>query len=266
MWQDLNETKYFFFLLLIISLITVMLSLGMYTMQAKKRKWKKRFIRSLIVFSLLASFCYQEYVTKDIPTQEKQDSFVLPSYNGKDIVVINNNIPYFSKQDLKQSSFEYYKPLDHLARAREAYALVGVETLPKDKRGSIGMVKPSGWHLSKYNFIDGKYLFNRCHLIAYELTGENANRENLITGTRQLNVVMMLPYENKIANYIKQTGNHVLYRVRPIYQKDELLARGVLMEARSIEDGGRGILFCVFCFNRQNGVDINYTNGENKAS
>lgn len=181
---------------------------------------------------------------------------------------INGNDPIFENSLMdraKKGPFEEYSSLDSLGRATLATACAGIETMPTEERGSIGEVRPSGWHLAKYDWVDGKYLYNRCHLIGFQLTGENANESNLITGTRYMNVDGMLPYENDIASYIEDTGNHVLYRVTPIYDGDDLVARGVLMEAYSIEDGGAGLSFCVFCPNVQPGVSIDYATGENKA-
>ena len=136
--------------------------------------------------------------------------------------------------------------------------------MPTEERGSIGSVKPSGWQTVKYDFVDGKYLYNRCHLLGYQLTGENANEQNLITGTRYLNVDGMLPFENMVADYVKETDNHVMYRVTPVFDGAELVARGVLMEAYSVEDGGDGVEFCVYCYNVQPGVKIDYATGDSE--
>lgn len=160
--------------------------------------------------------------------------------------------------------FEKYSDLDELGRCGVVYANVCIDTMPTEPRGEIGSIKPSGWHLDKYNdLIDGNYLYNRCHLIAYQLTGENANEKNLITGTRYLNVQGMLGFENQVAEYVKTTNNHVLYRVTPIFEGDNLLASGVLMEAYSVEDYGRGICFCVYVYNVQPGIIIDYATGDN---
>ena len=188
----------------------------------------------------------------------------IPPYAGDPYVVINNNEPNFTKSD-KKFSGEMYSQLDHLGRCGYAMALVGESTMPMEERGQIGQIKPSGWQTVKYDFVDGKYLYNRCHLIGYQLTGENANQKNLITGTRYMNVQGMLPFENMVADYVKETGNHVLYRVTPIYDGKNLLASGVEMEAYSLEDDGEGILFHVFVYNVQPGVEINYATGESKA-
>ena len=188
----------------------------------------------------------------------------IPEYDGKAYVVINNNEPYFDINKYDSNSFEKYSELDSLGRAREAIASIGVDIMPTEKRGSIGMIKPSGWHTIKYDIVDGKYLYNRCHLIGYQLTGENANPKNLITCTRSMNTTGMLEWENKVANYVKETKNHVLYRVTPIYQNDNLLASGVDIEAMSIEDNGRGIKFNVYVYNVQDGIEINYQNGDSK--
>lgn len=188
----------------------------------------------------------------------------IPIYSGKSYVVINDNIPNFNEEDYTKGTFEIYSELDSLGRCGVAFANIGRELMPTEERGSIGMIKPSGWQTVKYDIVNGKYLYNRCHLIGYQLTGENANPKNLITCTRYMNTVGMLEFENKVANYIKETNNHVLYRVTPIFEKDNLLALGVEMEAYSIEDGGEGVKFHVFVYNVQEGIEINYQNGESK--
>ena len=190
----------------------------------------------------------------------------VPDFSGEPYAEINGNFPYFQRSDLTTDSYEYYSPLDLLGRCGETFSCVGTDTMPTEKRGSIGMVKPTGWQMDKYDFIDGKYLYNRCHLQGYQLTAENANERNLITGTRYLNVQGMLPFENETADYVKSTGNHVLYRVTPYFKGFDLVARGVLMEAYSVEDSGRGVCFCVFCYNVLPGVDIDYSTGENSIS
>lgn len=193
------------------------------------------------------------------------DMSSIPEFNGKDAyVVLNNNEPNFTKEDMTTKSFEKYSKLDNLGRCGVAFANVGKDIMPTEERGSIGQVKPSGWQTIKYDIVDGKYLYNRCHLIGYQLTGENANRENLVTGTRYLNIDGMLDFENDIADYVKKTGNHVLYRVTPIFQESELVCRGVQMEALSVEDNGKGIKFNVFAYNAQPGVEIDYSTGKSK--
>lgn len=183
------------------------------------------------------------------------------AYDGKPYVVINDNDPDFTDADMTTTSFESYGELDGLGRCTTAFANIGKDLMPTEKRGSIGEVKPTGWQMAKYDNVDGKYLYNRCHLIGYQLTGENANAKNLITGTRYLNVDGMLPFENMVADYIKETGNHVLYRVTPVFSGDNLVASGVHMEAESVEDNGDGILFNVYCFNAQPGIAIDYATG-----
>ena len=185
----------------------------------------------------------------------------IPEYSDTGYVILNNNNPYFD--DYTKEEFEIYGPLDSLGRCTYAYANVSKHTMPKKKRESIGMIKPSGWHISKYDFIDGKYLYNRCHLIGYQLTGENANEKNLITCTREMNTGVMLEYENKVASYVKKTKNHVMYRVTPIFEDNNLVAKGVIMEGYSVEDSGAGIKFNIFVYNVQDGVIIDYSNGEN---
>ncbi len=175
--------------------------------------------------------------------------------------VLNNNIPQFDEAEITTVAFEKYSELDSLGRCGEAIASVGKEIMPTEERGAIGQVKPSGWQTVKYDIVDGKYLYNRCHLIGYQLTGENANEKNLITGTRYLNVEGMLPFENIVAEYVKETGNHVMYRVTPVFEGENLLAKGVQMEAFSVEDDGKGVSFNVFVNNIQPGVKINYSDG-----
>ncbi len=185
-------------------------------------------------------------------------------YTGDPYVVINQNRPYFTDEEKRNTTaFEIYAPLDNLGRCGTAYANICVELMPTEPRGEIGQVKPTGWHLQKYDIIKDKYLSNRCHLIGFQLAGENANPQNLITGTRYLNIDGMLDAENMIANYVKRTHNHVLYRVTPIFHGNTLLAEGVLMEAWSVEDNGEGICFNIFAFNVQPGVYIDYTDGSN---
>jgi len=193
----------------------------------------------------------QSYLLDDIPEFDNKTAYV----------IINENKPFFTEEEITDVSFEEYSDHDKLGRCGVAIASVGEDIMPKEERGSIGSVKPSGWHSVKYDIVDGKYLYNRCHLIGYQLTGENANRENLITGTRFLNIEGMLTFENMIADYVKETGNHVMYRVTPIYEGENLLASGVLLEALSVEDSGAGIEFCVYSYNAQPGIVIDYKTG-----
>lgn len=186
----------------------------------------------------------------------------IPAYSGEAAIEVNQNVPGFTEEDYTTEAFEQYSPLDELGRCHAAYACVGEEIMPTEERGAIGMVKPSGWHTVKYDFVDGKYLYNRCHLIAYMLSGENANTENLITGTRYLNTEGMLPYENQVADYVHNTGNHVLYRVTPLYEGDNLVASGVEIEASSVEDRGKSLSFHVYCYNVQPGITIDYATGD----
>ena len=216
---------------------------------------------ALVVLAMLAGMWFSK--EKAAPVVDLNG---IPEFNGTAYVEINGNVPYFTGEDMTTEAYEAYAPLDALGRCGAAMSCIGEELMPTEDRGSIGQVKPSGWHTVKYDFVDGKYLYNRCHLIGYQLTGENANRENLITGTRYLNVEGMLPFENMVADYIKETGNHVMYRVTPIFEGEELVARGVLMEAKSVEDNGDGILFCVYVYNNQTGVEIDYLTGESKLA
>lgn len=191
----------------------------------------------------------------------------VPAYSGKAYISVNGNVPYFTAAELTTTSFETYSDLDTLGRCGVTYACIGQDLMPTKERGSIGMVKPTGWHTVRYDdLVDGKYLYNRCHLIGYQLTGENANTQNLITGTRYLNIEGMLPFENMVADYIQETDNHVLYRVTPIFEGNNLLANGVLMEGYSVEDKGAGVSYCVFAYNVQPGIEIDYATGENKLA
>ncbi len=189
---------------------------------------------------------------------------LLPAYSRKPYVEIDGNEPGFTEKDKTKKSFEQYSELDSLGRCGVAYANVGKDLMPTEERSGIGKVKPSGWHTVKYDIVDGKYLYNRCHLIGYQLTAENANEKNLITGTRYMNVEGMLPFENMVADYVKETGNHVLYRVTPVFEGKNLLAKGVQMEAYSVEDEGDAICFNVFVYNVQPGIQIDYATGESK--
>ena len=185
------------------------------------------------------------------------------NYTGNSVAIVNNNTPYFTDSEITTKSFEHYSDLDHLGRCGTATACIGTDIMPTEERGSIGQIKPTGWHTVKYSGIDGNYLYNRCHLIAYCLSGENANEKNLITGTRYLNVEGMLPYETQVAKYMdKNPNNHVMYRATPVYAGSNLVADGVLLEAYSVEDNGKGISFCVFCYNVQPNIKIDYATGE----
>ena len=191
----------------------------------------------------------------------------IPDYTDKIYVEINGNKAEFSDEDKKRTdAFELYTDLDELGRCGVAYANICKELMPTEKRGSIGMIKPSGWQLAKYDSVDGKYLYNRSHLIGFQLAGENANEKNLITGTRYFNVVGMLPFENEVAEYVKETNNHVLYRVTPFFKDTELVARGVKIEAYSVEDSGKGVEFNVFVYNVQPDITINYQDGTSSGS
>lgn len=185
----------------------------------------------------------------------------IPEYNNEPYIEINNNKPYFNDTDMTTNSYEHYSELDNLGRTGVAMACLGPETLPTEKRGPIGMIKPAGWHTVKYpDVIKDLYLYNRCHLIAFELSGENANEKNLTTGTRYLNISGMLPFENKTRKYIDDTHNHVIYRVTPVFINNELVCRGILIEAKSVEDNN--LEFCVYCYNVQPGIIIDYSTGD----
>ncbi len=234
-------------------------------MKRKKRNISM-LLSSLALALIIGIYTYytdnsSAYVNNDDITNIKYDISDIDKFTGYNYIELNGNIPVFEEIDTSKS-FEEYSELDSLGRAGSAFANIGVDLMPTEKRGSIGMIKPSGWHTIKYDIVDGKYLYNRCHLIGYQLTGENANEKNLITCTRQMNTKGMLDFENKVADYIKSTSNHVLYRVTPVYKDDNLLATGVIIEAKSVEDNGEGILFNVFVYNIQNGIEIDYKTGE----
>lgn len=189
----------------------------------------------------------------------------IPAYDGTSpYTVLNGNVPDFTESDWTTSSYEYYSELDGLGRCGYAIASIGTDLMPTEARGSISSVKPTGWQSVQYDIVDGKSLYNRCHLIGFQLTGENANKKNLITGTRYLNVVGMLPFENMVCDYVKETENHVLYRVTPIFDGDNLVADGVQMEGWSVEDEGEGVCFNIFCYNVQPGIEIDYATGESR--
>ncbi len=230
----------------------------------RKRKKKLTLAETLVALVLCAGvFLARTYL---LPAAETISMESIPAYSGEPYVAVEDNQPGFAQEDLTETAFETYAELDALGRCGTAYANVCPELMPTEERGSIGQVKPSGWQTAKYDCVDGKYLYNRCHLIGYQLTGENANEENLITGTRYLNVDGMLPFENMVADYVTETGNHVLYRVTPVFEGTELVARGVQMEALSVEDNGAGISFNVFCYNVQPGVEIDYATGASREA
>ena len=197
-----------------------------------------------------------------LPGGNDRDYSAVEEYADKPYVEMNSNKPEFD--ELSTKVFEEYSELDGLGRCGVAYACVGLEIMPTEERGAIGQVKPTGWHTIKYDIVDGKYLYNRCHLLGYQLTGENANTKNLITGTRYLNVEGMLPFENMVAEYVEVTGNHVMYRVTPHFEGTNLLASGVQMEAYSVEDDGEGVCFNVYVYNAQPGIEIDYATGDSR--
>ena len=244
-------------------------------MSQRRKKWKnKEILTSLIILAVISVISYfnedvRQYFypqNEDILSVSVSNLDEIPDFNGKPYVFINQNIPEFSKTDETTLAFEKYSELDSLGRCQVAYACIGSEIMPTEERGEIGQVKPTGRHTIKYDIVNGKYLYNRCHLIGYQLTGENANVQNLITGTRYMNVEGMLPFENQVADYVRMTKNHVLYRVTPIFEDKNLLANGVKIEAKSVEDEGKGICFCVFVYNVQPGIKIDYRTGESELS
>ena len=229
---------------------------------------KRRILCTSLIAVLLASLFGCASLSQERPQEDAVTITIdeVPVYSGDPYVVINDNEPSFSSEELESDSFESYGELDDLGRCTIAFANLSSELMPQGERGSIGQVKPSGWQTVRYDSVDGKYLYNRCHLIGWQLSGENANERNLITGTRYMNTEGMLPFENMVADYIKETDGHVLYRVSPIFVEDELVARGVQMEAYSIEDAGASICFNVFVYNVQPGIEIDYSDGSSRLS
>ena len=233
----------------------------------KRKNKKKQFMFSILIVLVAIGTYYKDEIQEYIQINktyavESYDMSNIPQYSGNFYVVLNNNKPNFTDEDYLKGSFEEYSELDTLGRCGVAYANVSVDTMPTEERGSIGQIKPSGWHTVKYDIVNGKYLYNRCHLIGYQLTGENANPKNLITCTRSMNTEGMLEFENQVADYIKETNNHVLYRVTPIFEENNLVASGVQIEASSVEDKCGDICFNVYVYNVQDGIEINYSNGD----
>lgn len=235
-------------------------------MACKKSDKRKSLVTLAAFLMLIAVLIALILIDRRISAVPSASLDSIPDFSGDPYIVIEDNIPDFDEKYFSYGAFESYGELDHLGRCTTAFANVGPELMPVEKRGSIGQVKPSGWHTVKYDIVDGRYLYNRCHLIAYQLTGENANVRNLITGTRYMNKEGMLPFENAVADYVKTTRRHVLYRVTPIFEDSELLPRGVHIEAMSVEDHGGGVCFDVFVYNAQPGIDIDYASGESRLS
>lgn len=230
-----------------------------------KFKGKKLSIPAVILLTVVLLLSWYLNREEEAVTVYSDSVQNVSAYSGEPFAVINNNQPEFQQADWTTKSYEYYSPLDSLDRCGYAMACVGYDLMPTEDRESISHIKPSGWWQNQYDFVDGKSLYNRCHLIGFQLTGENANELNLVTGTRYCNVEGMLPFENMIADYVKETKNHVLYRVTPVYDGEDLVARGIQMEALSMEDQGDGICFNVYVYNVQPGVTIDYSTGENWA-
>ena len=255
-----------------------------FTKYHKKKKYRGR---SLFWIVLLLAGCLTAVRSGEIglPGREKEetklaegifseyreqflgDGSQLPSYSGQPYVEINGNQPFFTKEEMTTESFESYSELDSLGRCQTAFACLSQELMPTGERGKIGQIRPTGWQTVKYSdLIEDRYLYNRCHLIAWCLAGENDNVQNLITGTRYMNMEGMLPFEEKTARYLDRTGNHVLYRATPVFEGENLVASGVLLEAYSVEDDGQGICFCVYCFNVQPGIEIDHRTGDSRPS
>lgn len=234
------------------------------------KSYVSKFITALIAIvaaAIMPNTLPQYY--NDVPVQaeihdNQPTAYSAANYNGYPYLIIEDNQPNFTKDQLTTQPFESYSDLDTLGRCGTAFACLGPETLPSEERGTIGHVKPSGWHTVKYKGVDGNYLYNRCHLIAFSLSGENANEKNLITGTRYMNTEGMLPFEMQTLDYIRDTEHHVMYRATPVYHGNNLVAEGVLLEAYSVEDQG-GLSFHVFCYNTQPGITIDYATGESSG-
>lgn len=238
------------------------MSRGRSAVEGKTRRGQKPLsllsvVALVLLFALSVWLRLQEQNTTQLVSPDQ-----IPEYSGEPYLILQDNQPNFDLEDLTLEPFETYSDLDALGRCGVAYANICLDIMPTEPRGEIGQVKPTGWQSAKYDCVDGKYLYNRCHLIGFQLAGENANRKNLITGTRYLNVTGMLPFENMVDDYVEDTGNHVLYRVTPIFDGDNLVASGVQMEAFSVEDEGEGICFNVYVYNVQPGVVIDYATGE----
>lgn len=237
---------------------------------------KKKFSLFAILLAVCIQFCGCSSLAEDFVSRSSDASVAVsqsdialdevPEYSGEPYIEINNNEPDFSEEDMVTESYEDYGELDELGRCSSVIADIGSDLMPTEERGQISQIKPTGWHAVKYDNVEGKYLYNRCHLIGYQLTAENANENNLITGTRYMNVEGMLPFENMVAEYIEETDNHVLYRVTPIFEGDNLVASGVQMEAESVEDDGEGICYNVYVYNVQPGIEIDYATGESWES
>ncbi len=226
---------------------------------------RKKLRRKIIPFLLCAVMAFAGREVYINGTGQGTAEAEIPEHSGQVVVEINGNQPFFKEEEVTTDAFESYSELDFLGRCGVAYANVCQELMPTEAREEIGMIKPSGWKQEKYpGIVDSAppYLYNRCHLIGFQLSGENANEKNLITGTRYFNVEGMLPFENMVAEYVRETDHHVLYRVTPVFEEYNLLAKGVLMEAYSVEDSGEGVQFCVFVYNVQPGVEIDYRTGE----
>ncbi len=232
------------------------------------KRFLSLFVCVALVFSLLClSSCSLEDLFPKDPPAPSYDLSSVPAFDGKTAYVsIHEGVPYFAAEEYTTESFETFAALDSLGRCGVAYACIGIDLMPTEDRESISSVKPSGWQSTTYEHISGKYLYNRCHLIGFQLTGENANERNLITGTRFLNIEGMLPFEDMVADHVKELEHHVLYRVTPIYEGDDLVAAGVLLEGYCVECAGEEIVFCVYAYNNQPGVIIDYATGESRLS
>ena len=239
-----------------------------------KKRYKSKYNLVISIITLIIILAMGYYENKyGINVEEKNTNTQVSSFNLNDLpefdgknpyIIINNNEPEFPEEDFNTKSFEKYSELDSLGRCGVAYANVSKDTMPTETRGDISKVKPTGWHAVKYDCVEGKYLYNRCHLIGYQLTAENANKQNLIAGTRYLNVEGMLPFENQVADYVKTTNGHVLYRVTPIFEGNNLVANGVQMEAESVEDRGEKVKFNIYAYNVQPNIKINYLTGNSE--
>ena len=234
--------------------------------RSKQRQWTPARI-ALVVLICAAGLAMRNLEVQEYAEQQAAAVAVfeaVPDYDGgSPYAEVNGNVPDFTEEELTAEPFEVYSELDSLGRCGVAYANICRELMPTERREDIGHIKPTGWQSVRYDNVEGKSLYNRCHLIGFQLAGENDNEKNLITGTRYMNVEGMLPFENLVADYVKETGNHVLYRVTPVFVGEELVARGVQMDAMSVEDGGAGVFFNVYAYNVQPDIGIDYATGDN---
>lgn len=269
-FQSFGKTEIMIAAALALSVLVVMVfSAALKWNRERTKKKRNALIRNAAVF-LFACILLLSALSLSQPAPQTEYAFDLDAveaYTDSPYTEINDNVPFFTEAEKKLSSFTQFSELDSLGRCGAAMALIDKTMMPKEERGEIDSVKPSGYHNAVYeDLIEDGFLYNRCHLIGFQMSGENANEKNLITGTRYMNVEGMEPFENETAYYLRRTGNHVLYRITPVFAGNELVCRGVLMEAYSVEDKGKGISYCIFCYNVQPGIEIDYATGESRRA